>query len=148
MGTSVDRALVDTNVLVYSLFEDDEHHAAASQLLDKAQNGDLTLCLAPQVLAELYAVITDSRRVTSPYEPAEAIKTIELFLAMPGIVLLSVPPNIVTRWIALLQQHPVKRGEVFDLQLIAVMLGNEVQSVYTFNLSDFARFTHICVLTP
>lgn len=148
MATSVDRALVDTNVLVYSLFTDAAQHAAASDLLDKAQNGDLTLCFTPQVLAELYAVITDSRRVTSPYEPADAIKAIELFLAMPGIELLSVPLDLVTRWIALLRQHPVKRGEVFDLQLIAVMLANNVQSVYTFNVADFARFPQISVLTP
>jgi|CXWL01.1.fsa_nt_gi toxin-antitoxin system PIN domain toxin len=148
MATSPDRVLVDTNVLVYSLFADSEHHAAANRLLDKAQDGELTLCLAPQVLAELYAVITDSRRVTSPYEPEEAIETIELFLAMPGVVLLPVPHDLVLRWIELLRQHPVRRGEVFDLQLIALMLANDVQSVYTFNVTDFSRFTQISTLTP
>lgn len=148
METSVDRALVDTNVLVYSLFADAEYHVAANYLLDKAQSGELTLCLVPQVLAELYAVVTDSRRVTSPYQPGEAIDAIELFLAMPGVVLLPVPLDLVPQWIALLRQTPVRRGEVFDLQLIAAMLGNDVQSIYTFNVSDFARFKQIRVLKP
>ena len=141
-------AMVDTNVLVYALFADAEHHTAANQLLERAQKGELILCLAPQVLAELYAVITNSRRVTSPLEPGEAIESIEMFLAMPGIKLLPVPVHVVKRWLALLRQTPVRGGEVFDLQLIAFMLGNDLRTVYTFNVSDFERFKQINVLMP
>jgi len=74
---SANLALVDTNVLVYALYAESEHHAACRALLDRAQAGELSLCFALQTLAEFYAVVTDSRRVTVPRSPAEALAAVE-----------------------------------------------------------------------
>jgi hypothetical protein len=48
----------------------------------------------------------------------------------------------------LLRRRPVTGGEVFDLQLVAVMLANDVKRVYTFNTSDFDAFTELTVQEP
>ena len=37
---------------------------------------------------------------------------------------------------------------MFDAQLVAVMLGNGVDSIYTFNVADFQSFGAVQVLTP
>jgi len=148
MATSDSPALVDTNVLVYALLPDVPEHAASRALLDRAQNGDAALCVTPQVFAEFYAVVTDSRRVTVPRQPAEALDAIRQYLALPGLRLLPVPEDVVTRWVKMVEDHPVTRGAVFDRQLAATMLGNGVTRIYTYNRPDFEILEGIEVLAP
>jgi predicted nucleic acid-binding protein len=141
-------ALVDTNVLVYSVFQDSEHHSASRSLLDEAQAGQLELCVTSQVLAEFYAIVTDSRRVSNPREPSEAITSITDILSMTGMVLLPMPTETVSRWVDLVRRSPCKRGAIFDYQLVASLLANGITQVYTFDRSDFERFPEIQVLVP
>lgn len=108
-------SLLDTNVLVYALYQGAPHHAASRKLLDAAQRPDAALCLVPQSLAEFYAVVTNPKRVTSAKSSEDAIGAIESFLQLPGLILLPVAPDLVTRWIALLRQHAVTGHRVFDL---------------------------------
>ena len=110
--------------------------------------GRSSFAFAPQNLAELYAIVTDSRRVSISRQPSDALEAIERLLAMPGMRLLPTPSDVVCRWIALARRHPVTRGRVFDLQLIATMLGNDVRKIYTFDRSDFESFDEIEVLVP
>ena len=145
---SSDVVPVDTNVLVYATYEDMEHHRASSHLLDQAPHGQLPLCASPQVLAELYATITNPRRVSHPFSPEEAIEVVQRFVGMPGLALLPMPSDLVTRWLALARGHPVTGRRIFDLQLIATMLASGVNRIYTYNRSDFEPFEEIEVLSP
>lgn len=147
--TSLDsRALVDANILVYALFSESEHYAAARSLFERAQREEISLCLAPQILIEFYAVVTDSRRVTAARKPEEALAAIEKYLELPGMTVLPVPSDVVARWIELVRRRPVTRGKVFDHQLVATMLGNGVRRLYTYNGSHFEGFEELEVLTP
>jgi toxin-antitoxin system PIN domain toxin len=141
-------ALVDTNVLVESVMASAPHHQAAAALLERAQSGDVDLCVLPQVLAEFYAVVTDSRRVSAALSVERAIDDITTFLAVPGMTELPMPADVVPTWIDLARRHNVTRGDVFDVVLVASMLGNGVRRVYTYNRADFDRFTEIEVLEP
>jgi hypothetical protein len=67
---------------------------------------------------------------------------------MPGLTLLPFPLDLVSRWTALLRQHPVTGRKIFDIQLVATLLANGVRKLYTFNRSDFEPFTELEVLTP
>jgi predicted nucleic acid-binding protein len=40
----------------------------------------------------------------------------------------------------------VKQMEIFDLQLVATMISNQVKQIYTVNRDDFVKFTEIEVL--
>jgi predicted nucleic acid-binding protein len=42
----------------------------------------------------------------------------------------------------------VTGGDVFDLQLAATMLANDVPRIYTFNREDFEVFPELAVVTP
>ena len=66
---------VDANVLVYAALKDDSRHEVSKALLKDAGRGPLHL--SPQVLAEFYSTVTNSKRVTVPYSPPEAIEFIE-----------------------------------------------------------------------
>jgi predicted nucleic acid-binding protein len=146
---SPDAALLDTNILVYALYEDAEYHKPCRSLLDRAQDAEAALCVTPQILAEFFSTVTNPRRVTEVKSPEETISAITAILAMPGMTLLPLPLDIVSRWIALVQQHPITGSRIFDVQIVATMLGNDVKRVYTYNTSDFRDFDHeIEVLMP
>jgi toxin-antitoxin system PIN domain toxin len=145
---SDDLALVDTNVLVYSVFPESDHYEASRTLLDGAQAGQTLLCLAPQVLIEFYAVVTNPKRVAQPRRPEEAIEVIEKFLSMRGATLLPVPPDVVSRWLALARKYPVAGSATFDVQLVATMLGNGVRKIFTFDRDHFDRFDEVEAIIP
>ena len=146
---SPDAAVLDTNILVYALYEDAEHHKACRYLLDQAQDAAAALCVTPQILAEFFSTVTNPRRVTEAKSPEEVISVITAIFAMPGMTLLPLPIDIVSRWIALVQQHPISGSRIFDVQIVATMLGNDIMRVYTYNTSDFTGFDdEIEVLIP
>ena len=62
MSTSNDRALVDTNVLVYAADTSSSFHEPSRQLRDRGFRGEVPLVVTPQVLMEFFAVITSPRR--------------------------------------------------------------------------------------
>jgi hypothetical protein len=47
-----------------------------------------------------------------------------------------------------MSQHQVRRQRVYDLQLVATMLGNSVTTIYTYDTGDFQGFVGILALTP
>lgn len=139
-------AVIDTNVLVYAADESSEFHEASRSLRD---NEDIPLAVTPQILMEFYAIITDSRRVTSPRSGDEARAEVEKYANSPRIMTLHPAEDILTRVIALLESYPqVTRQTIFDLFIVATMLDNGVNRIYTFNESDFTLFTEIEVLRP
>ena len=50
--------------------------------------------------------------------------------------------------IDLLKKYGAKGAEIYDLQLVATMLSNNVARLYTYNLNDFAKFKEVEALTP
>lgn len=150
MTAPSDPALLDTNVLVYAVFPAMPEHAASRTLVDSAMSTGANLCIVPQNLVEFFAVVTDPRRVSQPKSSNEALQAIDDFLALPGLMLLPVPVDVIVRWAALLRQSPATKKRAFDAQLVATMLGNSVMKIYTFNTADFQSlaFAGIQVLSP
>ena len=107
--------MLDTNILVDALYEDLPEYPAASHLLELAEDIEAAFCVAPQVLAEFYAIITDPRRVSDAYTAEEARQEVEKIRNKPGIRILPVPVDVVDRWLELLRTHPVTRSRIFCL---------------------------------
>ncbi|MEW6233755.1 MAG: PIN domain-containing protein [Candidatus Omnitrophota bacterium] len=141
-------ALLDANVLVYAYDESSPYHAAALQLVEKGRGGEISLCLTPQVLNEFFAVITDPRRVAHHFTAQEALQEMVKFYRSKRI--LTIFPNSLTIEIMLelLKRHPVVKQDIFDLQLAATMLANNITRIYTYNAEDFIKFSEIETLTP
>lgn len=85
---SAEPALIDTNVLVYALFAQRPEHAASLALLESAQEPAPNLVVAPQNLAEFYAVVTNPRRVSTPLSGAAARAEVEKFTLLAGLRIL------------------------------------------------------------
>lgn len=139
---------IDTIVLVYAIFSASPHHIAARTIVDRALKSDAGYCTAPQVLAEFYAVVTDPRRVTSARKPAEAIDDVERILEMPGLSLLPIPTDFARIWLSLVRRYEITRQDVFDAQIVALMMANGVSRVSTFDEKDFERFVEVSIQRP
>jgi toxin-antitoxin system PIN domain toxin len=142
------RAFLDTNLLVYALYRDMPQYAAARSMLEQTQEESAGLCVSSQVLAEFYSIITNPRRVTSPFTSAEALREIEKICSAPGTTVVPLPVDVVERWVTLLRRHPVTRERIFDVQLVATMLANGIDRIYTFNVRDFRPFPEIEAIEP
>ena len=112
---SLDLSLVDTNVLIYAMFPDSEHHRPSRKVLEQAQGEEARLCLTPQFFSEFYAIATNPRRVSQPRTPQEALSAMNRILELPGIALLPIPLDILDRMTSLLQKYPVKGNGIFDI---------------------------------
>jgi len=149
MNTSDNRALVDTNVLVYAADTASSFHEPSRQLRDRGFRGEIPLVVTPQVLMEFFAVITSPRRVTTPRSPEEARAEVEKYARTVNMLKIYPDSTALEHTIELLQRHPqVARQEVFDLFLVATMMANGVTRIYTYNQQHFTRFAGIEVLTP
>ncbi len=141
-------SLLDTNVLVYAADEFSPFYKASKSLRDKGLRGEVSLCIFPQILSEFFAVITDSKRVASPRSQQEAISEIEKYFSCKRIAKFSPGPDVIEIMLDLLNRHNIKRQEIFDLQLVATMLSNDITRIYTFNRGHFEKFQEIEALEP
>lgn len=140
--------LVDTNVLVYAADTASPFHAACKALRTKGMKGQSNLCVCPQVLMEFFAVITHPKRVTAPRKPKEAIDEIKKYLKSQRITKIYPAEEVTEKVLELFRKHRVKGPEIFDLQLVATMLVNNVTKIYTYNKEHFSRYKEIEVWTP
>jgi toxin-antitoxin system PIN domain toxin len=149
MNTLDERALIDTNVLVYATDTNSSFHEASKQLRDRGFRGEIRLVVTPQILMEFFAVVTSPRRVTSPRSSAEACEEVEKYVRADYIQKLYPDPAALERTLDLLKQYPqVTRQDVFDLFLVATMVANDITRIYTYNQEHFTRFEGIEVLRP
>ena len=145
---SIEPGLLDANILVYAVEVDAPQHAASRALIEGARDASTVLYLVSQVLREFYSVVTNPRRVASPRSPADALGAVSAVLALPGVHVLSTPARAVAGWMALLERRPVTGRDVFDLQLVATMLANDIRRIYTFNKGDFEIFPELTGTAP
>jgi len=146
--TTSEMALLDSNILVYGHQTLSGFHQQARALLGKGLDGEIRVCVCPQVLMEFFAVITNPRRVTAPVSPRKATAEVEKYLRADTIDMIHPMNETINYTLDILRRYPVKAAEVFDAQLVATMLSNGVTHLYTFNLDHFKRFKEITLLIP
>lgn len=145
---SAERALLDTNVLIYALDPVWPNHTTSRSLVERARRAGSGLCVASQVLAEFYAVTTTPKRVHVPRRPSEVLAFLREMLTWPGLTCLPTPPDIESRWIDLAARRPMSGSRVFDIILAATMIAHGVRIIYTYNDAHFSGIEEIQALQP
>ena len=140
--------LIDTNILVYANNKDSEFHSVCRSIVEKAIRGEIKAVIAIQNLIELYAIITDKRRVEFPLSPAKAKELIEFYNAINNIRIIAPVVKTIDTVAGLIGKHSPKAQSVFDYFLIATMLDNGVHGIYTANSQHFKHFDSIKVINP
>jgi predicted nucleic acid-binding protein len=142
-------ALLDTNIIVYAADTSSPFHQNSKNIRDNALLGNIEVCVCPQVLMEFFAILTDSKRVKNQRAPEEVIAEMEKNLSSKKNISMIYPKrDTLPKTIELLGKYNLKRQTVFDAQLVATMLSNNVTRIYTYNQDDFLKFEEIEVLLP
>ena len=148
ISTSEKIGLIDTNILVYRADQDSTFHLPSVNLINRGLRGDILLCLAPQNLTEFYAVMTNPKRVTNPIDPLIARVEIERYVQSQNIRKIYQTADLMPKLLELINKYPPTRQQIFDLQLIATMLVNDITRIYTFNARHFQPYQEIEVIVP
>jgi len=142
------KTLLDTNILVHAYNRSSPHQDKASKIVKKAMQGEIDVCLSPQVLYEFFAVVTSIKRVEHPMSPSEAANIcIDLWecneiekLNPSGIAPLEV--------FKFASELNLSKAEIFDCNLAVTAKENEIDVIFTENLSDFKIYKFIKAVNP
>lgn len=140
--------MIDTNILVYANNADSPFHAPCRTLVEKAISGGLEAVIAVQNLVELYAVITDKRRVERPLSPDDGRKLIEFYTTIDGLRIISPSEKSLPILTGLITEHQPKSQNIFDVMLVATMMENTISGIYTYNVDHFKPFKTITAVAP
>lgn len=144
-----DSVALDTNILVYALFDGSPHYKAAFAFLSSGLKGEIKLCVAPNIIAEFYSVITNPSRVAEPL-PVEEAALRALFLQKSRKIKKLYPSrSTIKRCLQFCQKYKLHGAQIFDAFYAALLKQHNVTTIATFNRKDFAHFSEwLAVKTP
>jgi predicted nucleic acid-binding protein len=142
------KILLDTNILVHAYNKSSPHQKEAANIIKKAMQGKNQACLTPQVLYELFAVITNPKRVEKPLLTREATDLCVDLWECNEIE--KVNPSGVTpiEVFKLSKNHKLRGAKIFDCVLAVVARENEIETIYTENIADFKAYTFVKAINP
>ena len=141
---------LDTNILVYAHNKDSVFNEKASAFVEKVmndrdENGNLSICIPSQVIAEFINVIT-RQSLTQPITLQEAISIIQDYLKT-GVKVLHQKNSQIATLLDLLGKTQTRK-KIFDVVLAATLKDNNIRGLYTVNIKDFEEFDFIDVQNP
>jgi len=139
--------LIDTNILVYAYNEDVEFHEEALKILENALNNKINAAIADKSLFEFFAIITDKKRVENPITVDETIEIID-FLVDSNIKIIYSSPFSFLKTLELTKKYQVKRQDIFDINLISLMIQNKIDTIITADDKHFKNIKEIKVFNP
>jgi len=139
--------LVDTNVLLRSLYPEHAHYSAAENAIALLRLRGEVLCIAPQNLVEFWAVATRSRDENGlGMTIARASAEIAILQRFFGV--LPYASQVLEVWTNIVATQGITGKQTHDAHLAAVMKVNSIASILTFNASHFRRFPDITIIDP
>ncbi|MGC8784606.1 MAG: type II toxin-antitoxin system VapC family toxin [Armatimonadota bacterium] len=139
---------IDTCVLLRIRDVRSPLHAVAKQALQQIVDSDMRSFVAPQVLAEYWAVATRPATQRGGLGLSlDAVRNdIRYFMSLHE--LMREPQNLFETWLEILSEYNVSGKAVWDARLAAVLKTNRIQYLVTFDSADFERFTFLHPVLP
>jgi predicted nucleic acid-binding protein len=141
------RVLLDTNMLLRAVQINHPLFPETTQAISILVRRNDALLFSAQNVIEFWNVATrpilSNGFGLSPQEVLNEIAGFEkLFSLLPDV------PEIYTEWKRVVATHNVQGVKVHDARLVAIMTVYSLDSLLTFNSSDFARFSNITAIHP
>lgn len=140
--------LFDSNILVFGHNVASPFHERAKKLIFSVTNQELQAVLSPQNLLEFYSIITNPKRVEKPLSVSNAQFVVREYLTSGVFVLVYPGETTFTKTFELARRYKISKSEIFDTFLVATMLDNEIDIIYTDNEKHFKIFREIKVVNP
>jgi predicted nucleic acid-binding protein len=142
------KILLDTNILVHAYNKSSPNQKEAADIVRKAMQGEIEACLTPQILYELFAVVTNPKRVEKPLSNKEAVDLCIDLWECNEIEKLNpsgVAPAEVFKLTKILK---LSRAKIFDCALAVVAKENSIETIYTENTEDFKGYSFVKTINP
>jgi predicted nucleic acid-binding protein len=138
---------IDTNVLIYVNDIDSPFHQSASALFNDILTQKKAI-INEIILTEFYSIITDSRKMQFPWSPSQAKSYIEILLdAVQELHFLNI--EIITEAFRSVEEHDIKRYNIFDHLIAHSMKFYGNSKIVTLNKNDFKKYDFIKeIITP
>ena len=138
---------VDANVLLYASDASSPRHARAREVVEELASGpELAYLFWPTIMAYL-RIATHSAIFDRPLPAREAIENVEALLSRPNVRAPGEQPEFWRRYRAVAADAAPTGNLVPDAQLVALMLDNEVRTIWTHD-RDYRRFKGIEIRDP
>lgn len=128
--------LIDTNVLIYALNKDSDYYNSSISIFS---NPDYNLFITSKNISEFFAVTSKLKipfRTSLNFYEDLKIYTEILFPTEKSLLLFE----------KLIQQYQPKGNQVFDVEIVSIMLDNDINLIATFNKKDFVNITEVQIL--
>jgi predicted nucleic acid-binding protein len=138
--------LLDTNILLRISQPHLPHSPIAERALDVLRGRDETLNIASRNLVEFWVVATRPAKenglgFTVDHAMRQVLALKRLFTLLPELPLQN-------EWERIVPQYRVSGKNSHDARLVAAMMTHGTETILTFNVQDFTRYTGILVLDP
>ena len=127
----MNKILVDTNVLIYSIDEDSKYFDSAQKIFSE----ELELYTTSKNLSEFLTVVT--RFSQNSLSLKEALLVIEDFINTITILYPTKETFLVFR--DLLKKYQPVGLQIHDYEILSIGLANQIDTVATFNEKDFKK---------
>lgn len=146
MSPEYDYVFVDTNVLIYSTFEDFEpdKHAHSIDILNKLIKKGATLFISSQVLREFFAISTNKNVFKKPLTSKQAVAKMKEFITQ--FTLIHEKESTIHILIALIGKYSLLRQKIHDMNIAATMIDNGIFCLLSYNVNDFKQISEIQLL--
>lgn len=140
--------LLDSNILVYAHAAQSPFFEAARRVMNQALQGEVDVCISPQVLCEFIAACTNAKIFQPAMTPAQAARELLAYWTHPRLRKIFPRDHTVKRLAKFVEQYHLEGQRIYDAFLVATMLDNDVRTIYTLNTKDFERYPEVRVVNP
>jgi len=118
-------------------------HQESRDWLAALIDGDVELCIIPQIVREYLVVLTRGEVFEQQFTPEEALDELEAIL--PTFTLLDENEETASSLRDLIRRYQVRGKSVHDANIVASMLTYGITRLVTYNTGDFRRFEEITI---
>lgn len=141
MVNMIKKILLDTSILVYSWDTSSPFNNSVNKALSKTSS----YYIADRSLLEFY------RTYTGPLLKQSVAKTLEIlnyYRNHKDYTILTSTQFTSDLTFDLANKHQAKSGKIFDLNILAIAIENEMDFLYTKNIKDFPETKQIQMVDP
>jgi predicted nucleic acid-binding protein len=142
------KILLDTNILVHAYNKASPNQKKASDIVKKALKGEIDAYLAPQILYEFFAIVTNPKRVEHPLPLGEASDLCLDLWECREIEKVNPTPLVPKEVFKRAKELKLSRGGIFDCVLAITVQENKIEAIYTENVDDFKNYAFIKTVNP
>lgn len=142
------KILLDTNILVHSHNRASPYQKRASNVIRKAMHGEIEAYIAPQILYEFFAVVTNPKKVEYPLSSDEALDICLDFWECREIEKANPTSKAPREVFKLAKESKLSKGEIFDCLLAVTAKESGMEMIYTENIDHFKAYGFLKALNP